>query len=108
VKTHDVAPAHVFGKLPQVAVQLVIGALAVNCCVWFTVVVADAGVKFNGPIVAVVVADNVAGLGSVAVMVADPVELPAVKTHDCVFVHGVRKFPSPVAPQLTDAFAVKV
>ena len=52
--------------------------------------------------------DNAAGLVSVAVMVAVPVEVPAVKTHEVVFVHAVRKLPSPVAPQLTVAFAVKV
>jgi len=107
VKTHDVAPVHVEGTLPQVADQFVIGALAVNCCVRFTLVVADDGVSFSGPIVAVVVVDNAAGLVSVAVTVAwVPVEL-AVKTHD-VFVHAVRKFPSPVTPQVTGAFAVKV
>jgi hypothetical protein len=89
-----------------VADQFVIGALAVNCCVRFTLVVADDGVSFSGPIVAVVVVDNAAGLVSVAVMIACvPVEL-AVKTHD-VFVHGVRKLPSPVTPQVTAAFAVK-
>ena len=107
VKTHDVVPVHVGGKLPQVADQFVIGALAVNCCVRFTPVVAMDGVSPSGPIVTFVVAANEAELLSVAVMMAwVPVEL-AVKTHE-MLAHALRKLPSPFAPQVTGAFAVKV
>ncbi len=97
--------------VPQVVDQpvLAIGALAVNCWVFPSTVVAVGGVRASGPIVTVVLVDNAVVLASVAVTIAwVPVEL-AVKTHDVVFVaHAFWKLPSPVALQLTGAFAVKV
>ena len=107
VKTHDVVPVHVFGKVPHVAVQLA-GALAVNCCVCDATVVVVAGVIANAPMVTVAVVESAAAVVSVAVIVAVPGPEPAVKSHDVVFVQRVRKVPSPVTRQFTGALAVRV
>ncbi len=107
VKTHDVVPVHVLGKVPHVAVQLT-GAFAVNCCVCDATVVVVVGVIANAPMVTMAVVESAAGVVSVAVIVAVPRPEPAVKLHDIVFVQRVCKIPSPVTRQFTGALAVRV
>jgi hypothetical protein len=71
-------------------------------------VLAVDGVTVSAVMVAVAVVDNADGLASVAVIVAVPALLPAVNTHEVVFVQVFWKLPSPVPPQFTGAFAVRV